>query len=105
MSNSPSDLNHLLAALNRLSYDELIHLNHEVVERIRFMRQASTLMEMTKFRIGDWVEFDADDGRLIVGLAIRVNQKSISVQPADNPKATWRVHPARLRKSQQKRNI
>ena len=105
MNNSPSDLNHLLEAIHRLSYDELMHLNREVVERIRFIRQASTLMEMTKFRIGDWVEFNADDGRLIVGLAIRVNQKSISVQPADNPKATWRVHPSRLRKSQTKRNI
>lgn len=98
MSVPPSDLNQLLNALNRLSHDELVYLNREVVERIRFLRQANTMIEMTKFRVGDKVEFDSDDHRHIVGVVIRVNQKSVSVQPDDNPRATWRVHPARLQK-------
>jgi hypothetical protein len=105
MNNAPSDLNRLLEALNRLSHDELVHLNREVVERIRFLRQAKTMMEMTKFRTGDLVEFTTDDDRVIVGNAIRVNQKSVTVQPLQPQAGTWRVHPALLRKSNAKVDI
>lgn len=48
------------------------------------------------FSVGSRVEFDHAGG-VITGTVKRVNRKSITVTPDDNPSRWWRVHPSLLR--------
>jgi hypothetical protein len=53
--------------------------------------------KLAQFRIGSRVQFDAR-GETIVGTVIRINKKSISVQPNDEPEGRyWRVGPNSLK--------
>jgi hypothetical protein len=49
--------------LARLSEDELVDLNHRIVERLRLIRSARQLVDLARFSVGMRVEFttDADD--------------------------------------------
>jgi hypothetical protein len=39
--------------IDKLSESELVDLNHRIVERLRFMRQARAHVAMLQFRIGE----------------------------------------------------
>lgn len=82
--------------LKDLSGQELVVLNKMVVERIRLMNKAASLLHMTKFNVGDRVSWDGSDGIVRTGIIIRLNNKTASVK-IDN-KGYWKVSPQLLRK-------
>jgi hypothetical protein len=43
--------------IDKLSEEELIDLNHKIVERLRFLNQMRTHSQMLDFKIGDRVTF------------------------------------------------
>ncbi|CAM5346280.1 hypothetical protein [Rhodanobacter lindaniclasticus] len=83
--------------IDRLTEAELIDLNHRVVERLRFIRQARAHVAMLRFRIGDRVTFEPDLRGPIHGIIVRYNKKSVSVLTEDGQR--WTVAPGLLRRA------
>jgi hypothetical protein len=81
--------------IDQLSEQELVDLNHRIVERLRFLRQARAHSKMLQFRIGELVSFQAENGERITGVIARYNKKSVSVITPDG--ARWLVAPGFLR--------
>lgn len=77
--------------INGLSEEELIDLNHRVVERLRLMRQVRTHVAMLEFRIGEQVSFAPDGRGPLVGVITRYNKKSVTVLTSSGE--SWRVAP------------
>ena len=82
--------------LKELSEHELIVLNKMVVERLRLMHKAGSLLHMTKFNVGDRVSWTGSDGIIRTGIIIRLNNKTASVKIGDE--GYWKVSPELLRK-------
>jgi hypothetical protein len=56
------------------------HNTAMVVERIRLMNKAASLMHLTKFNIGDRVSWDGSDGVVRTGVIIRLNNKTVLME-------------------------
>jgi len=80
--------------IDRLSEAELIDLNHRIVHRLRFLREARAHQTMLNFKIGDRVFFRASDGRTIEGMLTRYNKKSVTVITDHGER--WTVSPQLL---------
>ncbi len=80
--------------IDKLSEAELVDLNHRIVERLRFMRQARAHVAMLQFRIGQRVWFQPEGRGRIVGVIARYNKKSVTVVTPDG--ARWNVAPGFL---------
>lgn len=76
--------------LDELSYDELIGLNHEIVERLKLLDSAQALKEMSSLSLGDKVSFESNIGRQI-GTIVKFNTKTVSVLTMAGRK--WNVSP------------
>ena len=81
--------------IENFSVQELIIINHVVVERIKHLQKTEALLDMTNFRLGDTVAF-RNGGRLITGRIVKFNQKTISIITDDN--CQWNVSPKLLMK-------
>jgi len=75
--------------VEQLSLAELIELNKRVVQRIRELHGRQTQRELAAFQVGDRVSFQSD-GRLVEGLVVRVNRRTLSVRTGDTH---WNLHP------------
>jgi hypothetical protein len=82
--------------LKDLSEHELITLNKMIVERLRFMHKAASLLHLTKFSVGDRVSWDGRDGLVRAGIIIRLNNQTASVKVGESE--YWKVSPQLLRK-------
>ena len=74
--------------------EELIALNHRIVERLRSLHQQRRYKEMARFNLGDTVSFTVAPGRIVVGKIIRANTKTITVLSSSGEQ--WRVSPGLL---------
>jgi hypothetical protein len=81
--------------IDNLTEDELIDLNHRIVQRLRFIHQMRSHVEMLEFRIGERVEFEPADHPLQVGVVTRHNQKTVTVITDSGQR--WNVSPQLLR--------
>ncbi len=96
MSNEPSaNLPKVLSVLELLTRDELLQLNRIIIERVRIMQQIEAHGQMMNLRIGQRVQFTATDGRLIKGVLVRMNRKSVTIATDDGHE--WRVSPTFVR--------
>ena len=86
--------------IDNLSEQELIHLNHRIVERIRFLRQLRAHQSMLQFRIGDRVMFNPDGQAAVTGMLTRYNKKTVTVITDDGHH--WNVAPGFLQKATDK---
>jgi hypothetical protein len=75
---------------------ELIDLNHKIVERLRFLNQMRAHASMLEFRIGDRVSFQPEGRPVLVGMLTRYNRKTVTVITEDGQR--WNVAPALLRR-------
>ena len=75
--------------LEHLSLEELMELNTRVVRRIQELHGRKTQKELESFQVGDRVSFQSD-GRLVEGLVVRVNRKTLSVRTGET---SWTLHP------------
>ena len=84
----------LSAILNALSDDELRMLNQEIVARLNQRIERRLRQAVLQFEVGQSVEFDGPDGRVVRGSVKRVNQKTITIT---TPGGLWRVSPRFVR--------
>ena len=89
-------------AIPRLGEQDLIYLNHLIVERLKLISQARSTSLMAAFGPGDRVEFDIPTGERKAGMVLRLHKKTASIQTDDGQ--LWKVHPAFLRRVDASRN-
>jgi hypothetical protein len=83
--------------IDKLSEDELIDLNHRIVERLRFLNQMRAHSQMLDFKIGDRVTFQPQGRPPVVGMLTRYNKKTVTV--ITDSGQHWNVAPEFLRKA------
>ena len=81
--------------LDKLSEQELRHLNHEIVSRLHLIATVRRSTALAVFRVGDRVAFESELGT-IAGTIVRINQKTASIDADDG--RGWRVSPGALTK-------
>ena len=82
--------------IDKLSEEELVDLNHRIVERRRFLNQIRAHSQMLDFKIGDRVTFQAEGRRPLVGILTRYNKKPVAVITENGQH--WNVSLGLLRK-------
>ena len=83
--------------IDKLSEEELIDLNHRIVERLRFLNQMRAHSQMLDFKIGDRVTFQPEGRQPLVGMLTRYNKKTVTVITENGQH--WNVAPGLLRKA------
>lgn len=76
--------------IDLLTIEELIALNHRVVERLKFLQKARAHVDMMAFNLGAKVSFETDDGRRF-GRLTKYNQKTVTVITDEGQQ--WRIPP------------
>lgn len=74
--------------IDNLTEAELVDLNHRIVERLRFLHQLRSHVEMLEFRIGERVKFQPSGQPLQTGVITRYNKKTVTVLTSGV--AAWR---------------
>ncbi len=92
---SDDNLPKVLSVFDRLTEEELIQLNHVVIERLRLIQQIRSHGQMMNFRLGQQVQFTSATGQFIRGTIARHNRKSVMIVADDG--IQWRVAPGLLR--------
>ena len=82
--------------IDSLSYDELVELNHKIVERLKFLDSMHTHKEMMQFSPGDQVCFEAPGRNKQFGTLVKYNKKTVTVMTESGQK--WNVSPHLLSK-------
>lgn len=82
--------------LDSLSYDELIALNHKIIERLKFLDSMNTHKEMMRFNPGDQVCFEVPGREKQFGTLVKYNKKTVSVITESGQK--WNISPHLLSK-------
>ena len=83
--------------IDKLTEEELIDLNHRIVERLRFLSQMRAHSQMLDFKIGDRVTFHPEGRPPVVGMLTRYNKKTVTV--ITDSGQHWNVAPGFLRKA------
>ena len=83
--------------IDKLSEEELVDLNHRIVERLRFLNQMRAHSQMLDFKIGDRVTFHPEGRPPVVGMLTRYNKKTVTV--ITDSGQHWNVAPGFLRKA------
>ena len=79
--------------IDGLSYEELLQLNHRVVERLKMLEAMQAHIDMMAFNLGARVSFDSQYGRQF-GTIVKYNRKTVTVLGDDGRQ--WRVSPGLL---------
>lgn len=77
--------------LASLTYDELIELNHKIVERLKFLDTMHTHEEMMQFSPGDKVSFQPSGRERQIGTLVKFNKKTVTVIAESGQK--WNISP------------
>jgi hypothetical protein len=82
--------------IDSMSYDELVKLNHKIVERLKFLDSMHRHKEMMQFSPGDQVCFEPAGRGKQFGTLVKYNQKTVTVITESGQK--WNVSPHLLSK-------
>lgn len=82
--------------ITQLTEEELVALNHRIVERLRFLHQARAHAKMLEFQVGDRVCFEPDGRAPQFGILVRYNKKTVTVLTELGEQ--WNVAPSLLRR-------
>jgi hypothetical protein len=88
--------------IDKLTEEELIDLNHRIVERLRFLSQMRAHSQMLDFKIGDRVTFHPEGRPPVVGMLTHYNKKTVTV--ITDSGQHWNVAPGFLRKAASRDN-
>lgn len=88
--------------IDSMSYDELIELNHKIVEKLKFLDSMHTHKKMMQFSPGDQVCFEPSGRDKQFGTLVKYNQKTVTVITESGQK--WNVSPHLLRKVKNVKN-
>jgi len=82
--------------IDSMSYEELLKLNHRIVERLKFLDSMRTHHEMMQFSPGDQVCFQPSGRDKQFGTLVKFNRKTVTVITGSGER--WNVPPRLLRK-------
>ena len=82
--------------IDSMSYDDLVKLNHKIVERLKFLDSMQTHQEMMQFSPGDQVSFEPPGKGKQIGTLVKYNRKTVTVITETGQK--WNVSPHLLSK-------
>jgi len=82
--------------IDKLTEDELIELNHRIVERLKFLESMHTHNEMLQFNPGEKVSFQPPGRGRQIGTLVKCNNKTVTVITESGQK--WNVSPHLLSK-------
>jgi len=82
--------------IDSMSYDELVELNHKIVEKLKFLDSVHIHKKMMQFSPGDQVCFEPSGRGKQFGTLVKYNQKTVTVITESGQK--WNVSPHLLRK-------
>lgn len=80
--------------IDKLSREELLELNHRIVERLKYLASREALELSKQFKVGEIVEFRGGKN-MVRGVIIRINRKTMSIKTSEGQ---WNVHPQFLKK-------
>lgn len=78
----------------RLSEKELIELNHQIVERLKYLESMRTHEQMMEFNVGEKVSFEPPGREKRTGILVRYNRKTVSIVTETGER--WNVPPQLL---------
>ena len=82
--------------ITQFSEEELVALNRQIVERLRFLQQMRAHAKMLEFRVGDRVSFQPAGRSVLFGVLVRYNRKTVTIVTEGGEQ--WNVAPALIRK-------
>ena len=82
--------------IDKLTEDELIELNHRVVERLKFLESFHAHNEMMQFTPGEQVSFKPSGKERLIGTLVKFNKKTVTVISESGQK--WNISPHLLSK-------
>jgi len=77
--------------LDALSREELIALNHQIVERLKMLDTLETHQSMLQFHPGARVTFAGTSGERRTGTLLKFNRKTVTVVTDDGQR--WNISP------------
>ncbi len=82
--------------IDDLTEDELVELNHRIVERLKFLESMHTHREMMQFSPGEKVTFEPRGRDRQIGTLVKYNKKTVTVITEGGQR--WNVSPHLLSK-------
>jgi hypothetical protein len=82
-------------AIRRMGEEDLLFLNHVIVDRLKLIAQARSTSLMASFGVGDRVKFLGHNGETVTGTIQRLNKKTATII-ADTG-IQWKVYPGFLK--------
>lgn len=82
--------------IDHLTEIELLELNRQIVQRLKFLENARAHLAMMEFCPGEQVHFYPDGRTAVAGTIVKLNQKTIAVLTEDGRR--WKVAPSLLHK-------
>lgn len=82
--------------IDKLTEDQLIELNHRIVERLKFLESMHTHNEMMQFSPGEKVSFEPPGRDRQIGTLVKFNKKTVTVMTASGQR--WNISPHLLSK-------
>jgi len=82
--------------IDNLTEEELIELNHKIVERLKFLETMHNHNEMMQFSPGEQVSFEPPGRGRQIGTLVKFNKKTVTVITENGHK--WNVSPHLLSK-------
>ena len=95
--------NRVTMNLDGMTYEELISLNRQIVERLKLFDHMRSQTEMMNYRIGQRVRFTPPGRGELSGTVTRYNTKTVSIVTANGEK--WNVSPRLLTTEQESKTI
>jgi len=77
--------------IDHLSADELVALNHRIVERLKMLESLQAHQSMMQFHPGARVSFESPQGGRLTGTLMKFNRKTVTVV-TDNGQR-WNISP------------
>ncbi len=81
----------MIIDIDSLSEEELVELNHRIVERLKFLESMHTHKEMMQFNPGEEVSFEPPGRGRQTGTLVKFNKKTVTVITESGQK--WNVSP------------
>ncbi len=86
--------------IDKLTEQELIELNHKIVERLKFLQSMRVHSAMMEFSVGERVSFSPTHGVNVFGKIVKYNKKTVTVYTDEGEK--WNIPPTLLTKAESK---
>ena len=77
--------------IDHLSVDELVTLNHHIIERMKMLESLEAHKSMMQFHPGARVSFDSPSGERLSGTVMKFNRKTVTVVTDTGQR--WNISP------------